>query len=202
MPIYDLSTSSGFIEKRRSVTLVVTHKCNLRCLYCYEHEKTDKNMSFEIATKSIEKYMLMEDGHNAVVFEFFGGEPLLAFPLIVDTVEWFHKRNWTKNHLFFITTNGTLLTDEIKNWLITNKHCVKAGISLDGNKQAHDINRCNSYDTVINNIPFFLENYPDQPVKMTISAESIPYVADSIIDLEEKRIPFTANIVFENIWGN
>ena len=40
-----------------------------------------------------------------------------------------------------------------------------------------------------------------QGVKMTISAESIPYVADSIIELEEKEIPFSSNIVFENIWG-
>lgn len=37
---------------------------------------------------------------------------------------------------------------------------------------------------------------------MTISAESIPYVAASIIEMEEKEFFFTANVGFEDIWGN
>lgn len=46
-----------------------------------------------------------------------------------------------------------------------------------------------------------MEHWPFQPVKMTISAETIPFVADSIIELEEMGIPFSANVVFEDIWG-
>jgi len=93
------------------------------------------------------------------------------------------------------------LTDEMKSWLVANKQCVYMGISLDGNKTAHDLNRSNSYDRVRENLPFFMEHWPDQPVKMTISAETIPHVADSIIDLEELGVLFSANVVFENIWG-
>jgi hypothetical protein len=37
---------------------------------------------------------------------------------------------------------------------------------------------------------------------MTISAETIPFVAESVIELEAMGLPFTANIGFENIWGN
>jgi radical SAM protein with 4Fe4S-binding SPASM domain len=36
---------------------------------------------------------------------------------------------------------------------------------------------------------------------MTISAETIPYVADSILEMEVMCIPFSANLVFENVWG-
>jgi len=105
-------------------------------------------------------------------------------------VDWFHTKKWYKNHLFFICSNGTILTDEMKTWLEKNKNCVMVGISLDGNKKAHNINRSNSYDQVQKNLPFFLEQWPSQPIKMTINAETLPYVADSIIELEEKEIPF------------
>ncbi len=37
---------------------------------------------------------------------------------------------------------------------------------------------------------------------MTIYGETIPYVADSIIALEEMGIFFSANVVFEDIWGD
>jgi radical SAM protein with 4Fe4S-binding SPASM domain len=52
------------------------------------------------------------------------------------------------------------------------------------------------------NLTFFKENWPHQPAKMTICAETIPYVAESIIELEEMGINFTANIGFEDIWGD
>ena len=52
------------------------------------------------------------------------------------------------------------------------------------------------------NFLFFKKTWPTQPCKMTINAESIPYVADSIIELEEMDAYFTANVVFENIWGD
>ncbi len=89
----------------------------------------------------------------------------------------------------------------MKSWLVENKEHVSVGISLDGNKIAHDLNRCNSYDMVHQNLPFFRKHWPEQPAKMTISAESIPYVAESVIELEEMGLPFYGNVVFENIWG-
>jgi len=201
MPKIDIFGDLADQEKRRGITLTITEDCNLRCRYCYEPDKNPRTMSRETIRDTITHFMAVEDEFDKIEFDFFGGEPMLAFELIRDTVEWFHTQTWPKEHLFFITTNGTVLTDEMKAWLIERKGCVQAGISLDGNKTAHDLNRSNSYDRVRRNLPFFMEHYPTQPVKMTISAETIPYVADSIIELEEMGVPFTANVVFENIWG-
>jgi len=36
---------------------------------------------------------------------------------------------------------------------------------------------------------------------MTICRDTIPYIAASVIELEERGLLFTANIVFEDIWG-
>ncbi|MBA4384812.1 MAG: hypothetical protein C0410_08755 [Anaerolinea sp.] len=203
MPKYDIFSKLRTQEKKQqTVTLTLTEDCNLRCRYCYEPNKSrDRYMSLATAQKVVIEYMEKENEFDGVQFDFFGGEPMLAFDLIRELVDWFHTRSWRKEHLFFIGTNGTILTEKMKSWLVQNKDCVWLGISLDGNKIAHDLNRSNSYDLLMRNLPFFRENWPTQPAKMTISAETIPYVAESIIELEEMEIPFSANIVFEDIWG-
>lgn len=203
MPKIDIHSNLDKKIKQQTVTLTVTEDCNLRCRYCYEPNKSrDRYMSLATAQQAIVEHMEANNEFEGIEFDFFGGEPMLAFHLIRDLVDWFHTRSWQKDHLFFIGTNGTILTEEMKSWLVQHKDCVWVGVSLDGNKTAHDLNRSNSYDRLIKNLPFFRENWPAQPVKMTICAETIPFVADSIIELEEMEIPFSANIVFEDIWGS
>ncbi len=188
----------------RTVSLIVTKSCNLRCLYCYEkHNLRDNNvMDLPIAKDAISRYMMADDDYDLLEIEFFGGEPFLEFKFIKEVVDWFHKYKWPKKHMFLIGTNGTILTVEMKNWLIENKNCVNVGISIDGTRTAHNISRDNSYDMLKKNLSFFKNNWPHQPAKMTICAETIPYVAESIIELEEIGLNFTANIGFEDIWGD
>lgn len=201
MPRQDIDFSER-LKSTKNVTLTVTRNCNLRCLYCYEPTaQGPRFMSFETAKTAILEYMGAADGFEGVEFDFFGGEPMLAFPLIKETVEWFHTREWTKAHRFFVCTNGTILTDAMRAWLKERKNCIHVGVSLDGTEKAHNINRDGSYRRVSANLPFFLEHWPNQPLKMTISAQTIPFLAESIIDLEERDYLFTANIPFEDIWG-
>lgn len=49
---------------------------------------------------------------------FYGGEPLLEFDLIKKCVEYLEDKVKDKVIHFLITTNGTLLKDEILNYLI------------------------------------------------------------------------------------
>ena len=80
---------------------------------------------------------------------------MLKFSMIKEIVTWFKTCYWEKRFIFFITTNGTILTDEMKTWLIDNKKWVKVGLSLDGTRTAHNLSRDNSYDQVKPNIDFF-----------------------------------------------
>jgi len=186
------------LPKARFVSLVATSDCNLNCKYCYEkHELRNKKvMDLSIAQRVINQYMHEEDIESVEV-DFFGGEPFLAFNFIRDVVDWVHSQKWDKKHRFLISTNGTILNGEIKEWLLKNRGCINVGISLDGTKIAHDLCRSNSYDSVKKNLPFFHKYWPNQPAKMTICADTIPYIADSVIELEEMGILFTANIGFE-----
>ncbi|MCP4214511.1 MAG: 4Fe-4S cluster-binding domain-containing protein [bacterium] len=205
MPGEELSLSQKS-DRRFAVVLNITKQCNLKCKYCYEPNKSreDKNVSMglEVAKKTIRHYMELDNGYIDVEFQLFGGESMLEFRLIRQIVDWFHTMTWKKGHVFFICTNGTFLTDEMKQWLYENRECVVPGFSIDGNRTAHNMGRDNSYDLLKPNIPFFVENWPTQPAKMTVYSETIPYLADSVIELEEMGLYFSANIVFEDIWGD
>ena len=121
--------------KRKIITLTLTQKCNLSCVYCYENHKSSKMMRLETAKKIVDKELLLNDGYEEIEFDFFGGEPFLNFSLIKEITDYIIHYVTNKKVLIFIVTNGTLLNDEIKQWLIENKKYVICGLSLDGTKK-------------------------------------------------------------------
>ena len=72
-----------FEEKtQRNISLIVTERCNLSCVYCYEHNKSAKQMTFDVAKKIIDEELINLDKYEYMI-DFFGGEPFLNFELIV-----------------------------------------------------------------------------------------------------------------------
>lgn len=189
----------------RTIQFLITEECNLDCVYCYEKHKSNKSLSPQFIKEKICEEMLKQNGYKEVSIDFFGGEPLLKFETIRDVVEWFHQINWpegAKSYRFVITTNGTLLDDEKKAWFSKYSKVVTLCLSLDGTPEAHNRNRSNSYDSVIQHIDFFRSNWPNQPVKMTISQYTIDQIYDGIKYIHSLGLPVEANVVFENVWGN
>jgi uncharacterized protein len=139
------------------VTLMLIQECNMKCKYCFagDGEYHDKGrMSLSIAKKSIDFLINSSDDLDEIQVSLFGGEPLLAMPLIRELVEYIKiKERETKKKIYIgMTTNGTLITKEIEKFLIENR--INIQISIDGDKKTHDSNRyfkyrAGSYDKVI-----------------------------------------------------
>lgn len=159
-------------------TFCVTHKCNLNCIYCYQRYKSNSFMSFETAKQCVDTlYGMLKNGTAIRELSFIGGEPLLNFDLIKKVFEYANtKRN--PPHRFFITTNGTVLTQEMKLWFKEHRTQFILCLSLDGTRETHNKNRSNSFDLIDKD--FFLENWPEQPIKMTLSENSLPSLAKDI----------------------
>jgi radical SAM protein with 4Fe4S-binding SPASM domain len=110
---------------------------------------------------------------------FIGGEPLLEYDLIKEIVEYTcTKYKKGKKYVFFATTNGTILTNEMKKWFKEHIGCFVLGLSLDGIRDVHNHNRSNSFDKI--DINFFRQTWPKQSVKMTLSEYSLNYFAESV----------------------
>lgn len=86
--------------------------------------------------------------------DFFGGEPLMAWDTVVETVKYARsiEKQHGKNFRFTITTNGMLLDDEKIDYI--NKEMSNCVLSLDGRKEVNDNirptpNGKGSYDIIV-----------------------------------------------------
>jgi sulfatase maturation enzyme AslB (radical SAM superfamily) len=188
-------------EIAQTVMLVVTEKCNLNCAYCYEKEKAQRIMPVEMIQEIISRHMT-EGEFSSVSFDFFGGEAMLEFETIQTVVEWFHAQRWNKKHRFTISTNGTLFTEENKVWLAANRSCLTPMVSFDGTKEAHDLNRSQSYDRVVQHLPFLREYWPQQPVRITANAQAIPHIAAGVRNIHSFGLVAEVAIVLDDVWGS
>jgi uncharacterized protein len=187
---------------RITVTLMLTHQCNLNCVYCYEKKKrSDQIMSVltikDIIRTSFGKY---KDKFNEIVFDFMGGEPLLEYETIREVAEWVWSNQWSMPYLFYATTNGTLVHGEIKEWFSKYKDRIVLGLSYDGDSVSQDSNRSNSSAKV--DFHFFAETWHFQKFKMTISPESLCSLYNAISYLHSHGVDgMFANLAYGVEWN-
>lgn len=166
-----------------TLCLNVSHDCNLRCAYCFgkEYDQDRLLMSEEIAEKSVDFMIENSKNQMELSLSFFGGEPLLNFPVIEHTVRYaqdtgkLHKKQFN----FHITTNGTLLNSNVLDFLQKNKFSII--ISLDGPKEVNDTmrpfsNGKGSYDIVCRNIKEIIslgDAFPYLTVRSTFTRKNL-----------------------------
>lgn len=127
----------------------------------------------------------LDESYEAVEIQFMGGEPLLEFPLIKECAEWLWSTPITeKKMMLFAPTNGTLLTDDMKEWFAKNKDRIHLGLSFDGDMAMQNTNRSSSFNNV--DLDFFVKTWPNQSVKMTISPDTISNMAEGVMFLHRK----------------
>lgn len=169
-------------SRKLIVGILITEKCNLNCAYCYEKNKTNKTIILSKMQEIIFHVMTAKSIWTDVEFRLLGGEPFIASKLIREAVEWTFTKTWTKRCSFKITTNGTLLDESMKEWLrqYSNKICVV--LSLDGPIHIHNKNRNDSYSNI--DFGFFRKTWPNQPVKMTVSKDTISELFNSVVYIQ------------------
>ncbi len=166
-------------KTRFSPTICVTHNCNLDCIYCYQEHDINNRMTLDTAKRCIDWiFDNVPDDMSGVEIGFIGGEPMLEFDLIKKVIEYTQAKNPSEEYIFYATTNGTVLTDEMKEWLVKHKEIFVLGLSLDGLPDTHNHNRSNSFDKI--DIDFFVKTWACQGIKMTLSEYSLERLAENI----------------------
>ena len=182
---------------KKTILLTLTIRCNLNCVYCYECMKDSKKMSFDTAKSIIEKELGKEQDEIYLI-EFHGGEPFLNFELLQAVCEWFWNTYPEINVKFFVTTNGTRITAEAKEWLLQNKHRITVALSLDGTPEMNMSNRgCRISDEILK---FVHENWPIQNIKMTLSHETLPLLCQGVVYAHQLGFPVSVNMAYGVDW--
>jgi len=158
---------AGFREdtSQLRVTILTTLQCNFACDYCYQGEcggtgRAAENMSIDTAAHVASWIARQVDlvRPRRLVLTFFGGEPLLNVPAMVEIAERCSRHAAWRGvtQLVNIITNGLLLTPEIVRRM---KPLGLTGVkvTLDGDRETHDRKRPlrggqGTFDRIIENI--------------------------------------------------
>jgi uncharacterized protein len=143
------------------LVLLITQTCNLKCSYCFAEaylgsHSDNRVMSPATARTAIERVFKSVPHLPEILF--FGGEPLIGFATIKEAVqasEEYCSAHQAGRPAFSITTNGTLIDQEVIEFFQTHRFSVT--ISLDGpphinDKQRRFLSGRGTYDTVKKNI--------------------------------------------------
>lgn len=170
---YFSSLEQPYVDNRifKSLCLIITRKCNFSCKYCFarnnqEVESENAVMSEEIAKEALRFISRVSRERNNIEIDFFGGEPLLGFKTIKSAIEYSKvlSSEFNKKFLFSLTTNASLLTNEIIDYL--DRENISLILSLDGDKSTNDTFRIKkdgsgSFDSVFKNIKNVLSKRTD-----------------------------------------
>lgn len=158
-------------NKLGQMILQITQSCNLRCEYCvysgtYQNRQhTQKQMSEETAKKAIDFFVSHSSDSPSLALSFYGGEPLLRVEFIQMCIDYCKEVGEGKTFLFNLTTNGTLLNDEVEDFLVRNN--ISVMFSLDGPESVHDFHRKfakngeGSFQTLKRNVLHLQKRYPE-----------------------------------------
>lgn len=173
----------------KALCLNVAHTCNLSCDYCFASQGKYKGeralMSWEVAKKSIDFLLHESKNHHHLDIDFFGGEPLMNWDLVKETVFYAKslEEEYDKKFRFTLTTNGILLDDEKIDFL--NQYMDNVVLSLDGRKEIHDqlrrtINDQGSYDIIVPKFQKFIEKRGDREyyIRGTYTRNNLDFFQD------------------------
>ena len=173
----------------KALCLNVAHDCNMRCGYCFastgDYHGGRKLMPFSVASRAVEFLLESSGNRKRLEVDFFGGEPLMNFDVVKETVLFAREREreYGKRIGFTITTNGTLLDKKTAEFI--NKNMDNIVLSIDGRKQVNDRMRrftggSGTYDDIMPKLKSFVASRGDKSyyIRGTFTANNLDFCSD------------------------
>lgn len=181
----------------KAVCLNIIHACNLRCKYCFadegEYNGHKGKMSLETAKKAIDYVVKISGPRKNIEIDLFGGEPTMMMDTIKEIIAYARENEakWNKRIRFTMTTNATLLTDEMMDYM--DKELENIILSIDGRKEVNDKVRIRfdgkgSYDQILPNIKKMVakrDKTKAHTVRGTFTRENLDFYEDVKMMVDE-----------------
>ena len=181
----------------KAICLNIIHACNLRCKYCFadegEYHGHKGVMSVETAKKAIDYVIKRSGPRRNIEIDLFGGEPTMIMDTVKEIIQYArdNEAKWNKNVRFTMTTNATLLNDDMMDFM--DKEMGNIILSLDGRKEVNDnvrikVDGSGSYDDILPNIKKMISKRTKGKtyyVRGTFTRENTDFYKDVVAMLNE-----------------
>ncbi|MBI5063654.1 MAG: His-Xaa-Ser system radical SAM maturase HxsB [Desulfatitalea sp.] len=169
--------------------MVITLRCSNACSYCQVKAERDDTKGFEMPPATARRVVdyIFRSPSSTIKIEFQGGEPMLNWATIKETVLYAQKlnENYRKRLEFVVCTN--LLTVSKEQLLFFKKHNIYISTSLDGPANLHDKHRVlrsggGTYDVFIRNLYDALDILPRGQISalMTTTLDNIDHLQEVV----------------------
>ncbi|KMT21268.1 radical SAM domain protein [Clostridium cylindrosporum DSM 605] len=181
----------------KAMCLNIAHDCNLKCKYCFaeegEYHGARSMMTPEIGKKAIDFVIKSSGPRKNIEVDLFGGEPLMNFNTVKEIVDYarIEEKKYNKNIRFTMTTNATLLNDEIMEYI--DKNMGNIVLSIDGRPEVNDNIRVRydgsgTYDAIMPKIKKMVEKRDKSKqyyVRGTFTRENLDFFEDVMLMANE-----------------
>jgi uncharacterized protein len=186
------------------VTLVLTHRCNLACSYCYAGEHIRREMGDETREAALD--LLFSDDAPQAQLSFFGGEPFLAFDAMRRAVASAQQKAQRAGRKLLLqcTTNGSLVGPREVGFI--QETGMRVTVSIDGGLEAHDAHRRktgggSSFEDVHKGLRALLAAGIEPEAMMVITPETALFVFRSVRFLFAEGVRVVrANLSLQSHW--
>ena len=200
-PAPEAPKASAAVSPIKSMCLNVAHDCNLRCAYCFaetgEFHGGRMLMPFATAKAALDMLVKRSGSRRHLEVDLFGGEPLMNWEVVRETVAYGRELEKKFNKLinFTLTTNGVALDDEKIDFI--NREMFNVVISIDGRREVHDAlrvtpNRSGSYDIIVPKAQKLVRERGEGEhyIRGTFTAENLDFTEDvkALYDLGFRQI--------------
>jgi uncharacterized protein len=157
------------------VSFDMSGTCNMGCVYCFEDAINSRigPMSRQTAAAALDFVFAKTAAAPRIALHFGSGEPLIRFDLLKDIVAEANARAAAlgKSIAYDLTTNATLVTEEIARFLCDQPFSVR--VSCDGPAEVHNRFRPmrggqTSYAAVERGLRLLLQHLPDRLTVNTV----------------------------------
>ena len=198
---------------KKAVTINVTNKCNLHCVYCMASSPDEQDQSYSIPIEFAKTGISDSiNGHPtgipASIIRIFGpGEPTQEMSIIKECITF--AKSLKPNIKTEIQTNGLFQSEEDAIWIGKNFDIV--WISLDGPSEINDISRPHSngkgMTKVIEHYLKIISSYTNIGIRATITNETIDKQIDLVHHFHNLQVKYLAfnpviNPIFRNVKEN
>lgn len=186
-------------------TILTTTECNARCFYCYERGCTKVSMDEETARKTI-AYIKEHCGGQKVKISWFGGEPLVNYPVIDQICEGLRAEGVDFESR--MTSNAYLFDDDIIAKAVGSWRLKAAQVTLDGTEAVYNRSKAfiykdtSAYQVVMGNIARLLDAGLTVLIRLNMdlnNAEDLIVLADELAArfAHQKRLRVYARPLFD-----
>lgn len=164
----------------------MTTDCNYDCLYCYQ-KRAKEYLDVDTAMMAIDfffPYLLADCSIN-----FYGGEPLLALNQMKEVIGYLKNKSdeTGKQFEYSITTNGSLIDDDVLRFLDENHFTVL--LSFDGLAQELERKK-GSFTPIVSVMQKILGlSHVTLETNSVFTNRTVPYLSESIRFIVDSNVP-------------